>query len=59
MACAVIARKAGSAPLASTSVQPPVPAADFDAGLRQLLDLARVWPTARAAAGAAPALVAG
>ncbi|MBF6466824.1 hypothetical protein IU427_16780 [Nocardia beijingensis] len=51
VACAAAARRSGSAPGGRTAVRLPVPAADFDAGLRQLLDLARVWPAARAAAG--------
>ncbi|WP_280260161.1 MAB_1171c family putative transporter [Nocardia abscessus] len=51
VACAAVARKAGSAPIGSNSARLPVPAADFDAELRQLLDLARVWPAARASAG--------
>ncbi|MGY2115274.1 DUF6545 domain-containing protein [Nocardia gipuzkoensis] len=50
VACAAVARKAGSAPIGSNSARLPVPAADFDAELRQLLDLARVWPAARASA---------
>ncbi|MGK8490110.1 MAB_1171c family putative transporter [Nocardia asiatica] len=51
VACAAAARKAGTAPIGSNAARLPVPAADFDAELRQLLDLARVWPAARAAAG--------
>ncbi|WP_039799764.1 MAB_1171c family putative transporter [Nocardia araoensis] len=51
VACAALARETGSAPIGSSQARLPVPAADFDAELRQLLDLARVWPAARAAAG--------
>jgi hypothetical protein len=51
LACAAVARQEGSAPIGSTAARLPVPAADFDAELRQLLELARVWPAARAAAG--------
>lgn len=51
VAQAALARKSGSAPVGSPPARLPVPAKDFDAGLRQLLDLARVWPAARATAG--------
>ncbi|MFI9633098.1 MAB_1171c family putative transporter [Nocardia sp. NPDC051929] len=51
VAYAALAREAGAAPIGSSPARLPVPAPDFDAGLRQLLDLARVWPVARAAAG--------
>ncbi|MEU6829478.1 MAB_1171c family putative transporter [Nocardia beijingensis] len=51
VACAALAREAGAAPIGSSPPRLPVPAADFDAELRQLLELARVWPSARASAG--------
>ncbi|MGV9817346.1 MAB_1171c family putative transporter [Nocardia xishanensis] len=48
------ARKAGLPP-ASTSAPPPLPVAahDFDTELSHLIDLARVWPRAKAAADSA------
>ncbi|MFE7745212.1 MAB_1171c family putative transporter [Nocardia sp. NPDC057455] len=51
VACATRARQAGWAPAGSSTAQLPVPAADFDTELRQLLDLARVWPAVRATTG--------
>lgn len=51
VACAAPARGAGAALIGSSPPRSPVPAADFDAGLRQLLELAPVWPSARASAG--------
>jgi putative effector of murein hydrolase LrgA (UPF0299 family) len=55
LAGAVRARKAGVPPTTSTLARQAVlTARDFDTELRQLLDLARVWPTARAATRAEP-----
>lgn len=46
LAAAIDARKSGSIPLTSgASVQLPPISRDFDAELRQLLELAAVWPT--------------
>ncbi|WP_433683455.1 MAB_1171c family putative transporter [Nocardia sp. CA-119907] len=52
LAHAARARKDGGVPIgAGAAPRPPLVAHDFEAELRQLLGLARVWPQARTAAG--------